>query len=94
MPPAALATPFLQSGQGRRRKHPDLTLGVFSDGRSWKVYSQSGLLFGPADAYSSRQEAMVAAEERAFAAAKAGRQVELFVEDEDGSLGLARAWPR
>jgi hypothetical protein len=92
MPPEALATPFLQSGQGERRKRPDLTLGVFSDGRAWKLYSQSGLQFAPACAYSSRQEAMVAAEERAFAAAKAGRQVELFVEHEDGSLGLAKGW--
>lgn len=92
MPPEALATPFLQSGQGERRKKPDLTLGVFSADGAWKVYSQSGLQFDPAAAYSSRQEAMVAAEERAFAAARAGRAVELFVEHEDGSLGMAKAW--
>jgi hypothetical protein len=92
MPPEALATPFLQSGQGERRKRPDLTLGVFSDGDAWKVFSQTGLQFGPASIYASRQEAVVAAEERAFAAAKAGRQVELFVEHEDGSLGLAHGW--
>ena len=92
MPPEALATPFLQSGRDERRKRPDLTLGVFSADGSWKVYSQSGLQFGPASAYSTRQEAVVAAEERAFAAAKAGREVELFVEHEDGSLGMARPW--
>jgi hypothetical protein len=92
MPPEALATPFLKSGQERRRNRPDLTLGVFSADGSWKVYAQSGLQFGPSSAYSSRQEAIVAAEERAFAAAKAGRQVELFVEHEDGSLGLAKGW--
>jgi len=91
MPPVALATPFFQSGQGERRKRPDLTLGVFSDGGRWKLYSQSGLQFDPAAAFSSRQEALVAAEERAFAAAQAGREVELFVEHEDGSLGAAPA---
>jgi hypothetical protein len=94
MPPETLATPFLQSGQGERRKRPDLTLGVFSADGSWKVYAQSGLQFGPASAFSSRQEALVAAEGRAFAAARAGRQVELFVEHEDGSLGLAKGWSR
>lgn len=88
----ALATPFLRSGQGGRRNRADVMLGVFSNGRDWKVYSQSGLQFGDAAAYPSREEALVAAEQRAFAAAQAGRHVELFVEYEDGSL--AQAWPR
>lgn len=82
-----LATPFLQSGQEGRRKRADVTLGVFSNGGGWKVYSQ----FGAADAYPSRQEALAAAEAKASAAAQTGRQVELFVEHEDGSL--AQAWP-
>jgi hypothetical protein len=69
-----------------RRKRPDLTLGVFIDGGAWKVYSQ----FGSADPYPSRSEALAAAETRALAAARAGRKVELFVEDEDGALAQAR----
>ena len=69
-----------------RRRRPDLTLGVFSDGLGWKVYSQ----FGSADPYPSRGEALAAAETRAFAAARDGRKVELFVEDENGALGQAR----
>ena len=75
-------------GPGRRpsRMRADLTLGVFTDGAAWKVYSQ----FGPADPYPSRQEALLAAEARAFAAAQAGRRVELFVEDETGALAQAR----
>jgi hypothetical protein len=59
---------------------------VFTDGGGWKVYSQ----FGSADPYPSRDEALAAAETRAFAAARDGRRVELFVEDEDGALGQAR----
>lgn len=86
MTPAPFASPFLRSGQGGRRKEPDLTLGVFSDGTGWKVYSQ----FDSADVYPSREEAVIAAETRAFEAARAGRKVELFVEDEDGRLGQAR----
>lgn len=90
MTPNPFASPFLTSGASGRRKRPDLTqaltLGVFSDGTGWKVYSQ----FDPADLYPSRQEAVVAAETRAFEAARAGRKVELFVEDEDGRLGQAR----
>ena len=86
MTPDPFASPFLKSGQGGRRKRPDLTLGVFSDGSGWKVYSQ----FDAADVYPSRQEALVAAETRAFEAARAGRKVELFLEHEDGSLAQAR----
>lgn len=86
MTPDPFASPFLQSGQGGRRKRPDLTLGVFSDGTGWKVYSQ----FDSADVFPSREEAVIAAETRAFEAARAGRKVELFFEDEDGSLGQAR----
>lgn len=74
------------SRRDRGAKRPDLTLGVFTDGAGWKVYSQ----FGSADLYPSRGEALAAAETRAFAAARAGREVELFVEDEDGALGQAR----
>ena len=89
MTSAALATPFFASGQDARRKRGEVTkLGVFSDGRGWKGYSQ----FAAATAYPSRQEALAAAEARALAAAEAGRIVELFVEHEDGSL--AQAWPQ
>ena len=86
MMPQTSSSPALGSVTSRQRKRPDLTLGVFTDGSAWKVYSQ----FGSADAYPSRQEAMIAAETRAFAAAQAGRRVELFVEDETGALGQAR----
>jgi len=78
-----LVSPFPLSGRRAKRKRADETLGVFSDGRDWKLYSQ----FGAAAAYPSREEAMIAAEERVFAAARAGRRVELFVQREDGSLG-------
>jgi hypothetical protein len=64
----------------------DLTLGEFTDGEGWKVYSQ----FGSADRFPSRSEALAAAETRAFTAAQAGRKVELFVEDETGALAQAR----
>jgi hypothetical protein len=77
----AHASPLSTQGR-RRRKQPDLSFGVFSDGRGWKVYSSAG----SPDLYPSREEALFAAETRAFAAAQAGRQVELFVEAEDGSL--------
>jgi hypothetical protein len=77
---------MVRARQDERRKRADLTLGVFTDGIGWKVYSQ----FGSADAYPTRGEAMAAAESRAFAETKAGRRVELFVEDEDGALGQAR----
>ncbi len=86
MTPQSFASPLLRSGRGPRHRRPDLTLGVFTDGAGWKVYSQ----FGSADSYPSRDEALAAAETRAFAAARAGRKVELFVEDEDGALGQAR----
>ena len=86
MTPQTLFSPAPASRPGQRRRRPDLTLGVFTDGSSWKVYSQ----FGSADPYPSRQEALVAAEMRAFAAAQAGRKVELFVEDETGALAQAR----
>jgi hypothetical protein len=86
MIPQSFASPLLRSPRGERKKRPDLTLGVFTDGAGWKVYSQ----FGSADAYPSRGEALAAAETRAFAEARAGREVELFVEDETGALGQAR----
>lgn len=86
MTPHSFASPFLRSGRGERRKRPDLTLGVFADGAAWKVYSQ----FGSADPYPSRGEALAAAETRALAATRAGRKVELFVEDEDGAFAQAR----
>lgn len=78
--------PALASGRRQPKRRADLTLGVFADGAGWKVYSQ----FGAPDPYPSRSEALAAAETRAFAAAKAGRRVELFIEDEDGALGQAR----
>lgn len=84
----ALARSLSRPARGSVRKRADETLGVFSDGGGWKVYSQ----FDAAAAYPSRQEAVAAAEERALAAAQAGRLVELFVEHEDGSL--AQAWPQ
>jgi hypothetical protein len=85
MTPQSFASPLLRAHRGERRRRPDLTLGVFTDGAGWKVYSQ----FDAADRYPSRHEALAAAETRAFAAARAGRKVELFVEDEDGGLGQA-----
>jgi hypothetical protein len=86
MTPQSFALPLHRSRREQSRRRPDLTLGVFTDGAGWKVYSQ----FGSADPYPSRGEALAAAETRAFAAARAGRRVELFVEDEDGALGQAR----
>ena len=82
----SFASPTPHARRDGRRKRVDLTLGVFTDGIGWKVYSQ----FGSADAYPTRGEALAAAESRAFAAAQAGRMVELFVEDETGALGQAR----
>ena len=82
----SFASPFPRSRRREGRKQPDLMLGVFADGADWKVYSQ----FGSAEAYPSRGEAMFAAENRAFAETRAGRRVELFVEDETGALGQAR----
>jgi hypothetical protein len=82
----SFASPQPRSRRTAAQRRPDLTLGVFTDGAGWKVYSQ----FGSADLYPSREEALAAAEARAFAAASAGREVELFVEDEDGALGQAR----
>lgn len=92
MSQAAFASPFPPSTQGARLRRADptakVTLGVFSDRGGWKVYSQ----FGSAAAYSSRQDALMAAQARASEAASEGRRVELFVEHEDGSLG--QAWPQ
>ncbi len=82
----SFSSPPRRSDRSDRRRRPDLTLGVFTDGAGWKVYSQ----FGSADPYPSRQEALIAAEARAFAAPQAGRRVELFVEDETGALGQVR----
>jgi hypothetical protein len=82
----SFALPLHRARGSKGRKRPDLTLGVFTDGAGWKVYSQ----FGSADVYPSRGEALAAAETRAFAEARAGREVELFVEDENGALGQAR----
>ena len=73
------------STPGGAPRKPDLTLGVFSADGAWKLYSQ----FDSASTYASRQEAMVAAEARAFAEARAGRRVELLVQEEDGSFGSA-----
>jgi hypothetical protein len=86
MTPQSFALPLNRSRREQSKRRPDLTLGVFTDGVDWKVYSQ----FGSADSFPSRGEALAAAETRAFAAAQAGRKVELFVEDEDGALGQAR----
>ena len=80
------ASPPLRFDRSERRRRPDLTLGVFTDGLGWKVYSQ----FGAAAPYPSREQALAAAESRAFAETRAGRRVELFVEDENGALGQAR----
>jgi hypothetical protein len=64
---------------------PDVTLGVFSFDGGWKVYSQ----FGRALSYPSRDEALGVAQARAFEALRAGRRVELFVQDEDGAFHQA-----
>ena len=80
-----LVTPSFRSDRARRFKQAEETLGVFSDGAGWKVYSPSDA----AAAYATRQEALSAAEARACAAARAGRRVALFVQHEDGSLAQA-----
>ncbi len=65
-----------------RRKRPRLKLGVFSHDGAWKVYQE----FDAPQPYPTRQQAVAAAEERAFAEARSGRPVEFFIEEEDGAL--------
>ncbi len=69
----------------RCRTKTDMTLGVFSHNGDWKVYSASDKPIH----YDTRDGAMAAAEEQVLAAARAGRRVELFVQEEDGTLRQA-----
>ena len=69
----------------RRSRHAPLSLGVFHSGGAWKIYSQ----FERAAAYPCREDAVSAAQLRAQEAARCGRRVELFIEDESGDLRQA-----
>jgi len=69
----------------RRRSKTDMTLGVFSHDGEWKVYSANDRPIH----YDTHKGAMAAAEEHARDAARAGRRVELFVQEEDGTLRQA-----
>lgn len=77
--------PEISAARRLKRRTPDLTLGVFNADGAWKVYSAADR----ACAYANRQDAMAAAEERAFTAAREGRRVELFVQEEDGCFRQA-----
>lgn len=77
-------------GGTQRRRWPSLSLGVFNYDGEWKVYSQ----FEPALACTSRDQAVVAAETRAFEAVRCGQKVELFVQDENGELRQAAIAPQ
>lgn len=72
-------------GGARRDRHAPLHLGVFQSGGEWKVYAE----FERAAVYATRDRALEAAEARAINAARAGRKVELFVQDENGELRQA-----
>ncbi len=69
-------------GRSEHRGRPRLKLGVFSHRGAWKVYEE----FGAPALYPTRQEAVAAAELRAFAEVRSGHAVEFFIEDEDGAL--------
>ncbi len=90
----ASASPQPQSpqtvGGTQRRRWPPLSLGVFNYDGEWKVYSQ----FEPALPCASRDQAVVAAETRAFEALRCGQQVELFVQDENGELRQSAIAPQ
>ncbi len=73
------------SQAARCRSRCNVQLGVFSHDGVWKIYSQ----FDQASAFSSRGQALEAAWARAREAVRAGGQVELFVQDEDGGLRQA-----
>ena len=75
--PVATASP--------RKKRADLTLGVFSHDGDWKIYSAQDTPIP----YDTRDGAVAAAEEQALQAVRAGRRVELFVQEEDGTLRQA-----
>jgi hypothetical protein len=69
----------------RLQARRDLTLGVFNTDGAWKLYSP----YEPVRAYASRALAMAAAQARAADAVSLGRRVELFVQEEDGTLRQA-----
>jgi hypothetical protein len=73
----------------RRDRQPPLTLGVFHYGGAWKLYGE----FERAAAYPNRALALSAAETRALEAARCGRRVELFIQDENGELRQAAVEP-
>jgi hypothetical protein len=75
--------------QPRSRRLEALSLGVFRFDGDWKVYST----LGRASVYPSRGVALSVAESLALDAIRGGRQVELFVEDEDGELRQAALAP-
>jgi hypothetical protein len=77
--------PSPQAPTIRRSRHAPLSLGVFHTGGAWKIYSH----FEGASAYPSREEAVSAAQRRAREAARCGRSVELFIEEESGELRQA-----
>ncbi len=62
-----------------------LSMGVFQYDGAWKVYCE----FEPATAYPTRDMALSVAETLALEAARGGRQVELFIQDETGDLKQA-----
>jgi hypothetical protein len=77
--------PSPQAPAIRRSRHAPLSLGVFHSEGAWKVYSQ----FEHAAAYPCRDDAVSAARLSAQEAARCGRRVELFIEEESGELRQA-----
>ncbi len=66
----------------RRASSRDLTVGVFSDGGLWKVYSE----FVAARSFATRALAMQAGYALALEALDSGSGVQMFVQDEDGGF--------
>jgi hypothetical protein len=69
----------------RRPGDAPLSLGVFRSEGAWKVYGQ----FERAAVFASRELAVSAAQARVLEAARCGRRVELFIEEENGELRQA-----
>ena len=87
MPFDAAAQPFVApvAAPVSRRTVNDLTLGVFSHDGEWKIYSP----FDKPAQFDTRESAIAAAQDKAQQAARAGRRVELFVQEEDGAFRQA-----
>ncbi len=66
----------------RRATTRDLSVGVFSDGGLWKVYSE----FGAARPFATRAQALQAGYALALEALDNGSGVQMFVQDEDGGF--------